>query len=43
MRSCMRWIFALAYQEIGFEAADTELVLERSDIEKEDVTKGALQ
>ena len=31
------------YQEIGFEAADTEWVLERSDIEKEDVTKGALQ
>ena len=31
------------YREIGFQEIETEWVLERTDIEKEDVRKGALQ
>jgi len=31
------------YREIGFQEKETEWVLERADIEKEDVRKGALQ
>jgi hypothetical protein len=30
------------YREIGFQEVETEWVLERSDVEKEDVKKGAL-
>lgn len=31
------------YQEIGFEEVETEYVLERQDVQKEDTQKGALQ
>lgn len=31
------------YQQIGFEEIETEFVLERTDVQKEDTQKGALQ
>ena len=31
------------YREIGFKEIETEIVLERFDVEKENVTKGKLQ